>query len=486
MAPLHRQQKMTMKFILIILLFILQQTLSAQIETKNEINYIVSSRDADDYHLIELGNTPKLCSLMKTHEQFLQYEALLNRHAQQDYYTDRKLFEFEIGEHNIIKSIRLLNDSEYKDHKQLQPAYFIGVAAVSASDEPEKLYDSALTLFNNNHVEAAMTTINKAIVINTQNPEYHHLKALCLGNLGKYRQSTDEAMYALEMDGANASLFEIIANNHYFQKDYDKATTYYEKAIEYDLNPYTARIYHNYIKHLIEIPNPRRGTEVYELYLYRVDGLTASAGGDDTFASDLDFYGGQAYQQLGYDDTAMKIYNRLIVMIPNVTGYYAQRGWLNQTRQDWEAAIEDFEKSIELDSGHYYLYANIAQIHQETKDYKKAEAAYKKYFYFDPGDETQKGNYAYLLLDDARHKEAQAIFENLLKTSDPNIDVQIGLILAYHFLSNTKKKDKLIDQTKSTFTAIPINASTLLELMKTGQYYYSETLLAAWKTIFIK
>ncbi|UKJ08592.1 tetratricopeptide repeat protein [Solitalea lacus] len=471
-----------MKHLLTALLTLMSLVSLGQNKIQKEINYVRSFRKETNKIIVELGNSPRLCFLqMKNNPNFAKYAALIKPYGQKDYFKSRKLFEIGIEEKtNNIKFLRVLGKIEEEKYKQLQPEFDIAVARATATGEDEKFYDEALKLFNKGKYDAAIDTINKAIVINTLHPDFHELKALCLGNLKRYQQSTDEATFALEMDRSKPELFEIIANNFYLLNDNENAIKNYDKAIEYERenNP---RIYHNYIKCLIDVPNPQRAIEVYKLYLYRINELTAPVGYEDNFPSDLEFYAGQAYQQVGDLNTALKIYNRLIVILPNVYGYYAQRGRLYQQKKDWLEAIRDFEVAMKLDTTETILLTNMAQVYQELHDYKKAEGAYLKYINHNPDDAIQISNYGYLLLDAERYKEAQKTFEQSFKIDPQSIDTHVGLILSAYLLGDTKKKKEYIENAKLQFPEIPINTSTLNSLIKTGNYYYSEKIISAWE-----
>ena len=464
-----------MKSILAILVALLAYFAgSGQNKIRKEINYIQSIKKRSNDIIVETGNSPKLCFLqVKNNPMFVKYAALLKQYGR-----SRELFEIGIEEKtSYIKSIRPLGKKEGETYAYLEslPAFALAIAEID--DTPARFYDSALALYNVQNYDEAINIINNAIIINTQNPDYHTLKAYCLAKLQLYQQSIDEVKFALEMDGGNAELYEIIANNYYFLNDPENATKNYEKAIEYDRNPYNTRIYHNYVRHLIEVPKPERAIEVYKLYLYRKEGSTAYLWDDN----DLAFYTGQAYQQIGDWGNSLSIYNRLIVIKPRVYGYYAQRGRLHQQRKDWLEAIKDFETALRLDTSKYILLTNLAQVYQEIQEYKKGEDAYLKYLEKNPGDAMQTGNYGYLLLDAERYKDAQKMFDRSLVADNKNIDTYIGLILSAYLLGDAEKKNEYIEKAKLTFPKIPITKATLHTLIKTGNYYYSEKTIMLWE-----
>ncbi|RYJ37528.1 Tetratricopeptide repeat family protein [Flavobacterium anhuiense] len=466
-----------MRLIIFIFLAFTSLTGIAQEKIQKEINYIRSFRKESDRIVVELGIKPRLCFIpTKNNPNYVKFSALV-----QPYQKKENLYEIGIEEQTgKIKSLRILNKNETVQNQSIKPFFPAAVAAVSASQLPEKYYDEALELYNKEQYQEAIETVTKSIEINTQDPEYHQLKALCLAHLQQYKDSTDEAEYALEMDMANAELYELIANNYYFLKDNENAIKNFEKAIEYDIN-IIVRIYHNYIKCLIDIPIPQRAIEIYKLYKYRLDSPNNFGDNSGDFADDLEFYAGQAYQQIVDWGTAAEIYDRLIVVHPDVYGYRAQRGRLYQEKGEFPAAIRDFEIALKLDENENILLTNLAAIYQELYDYKKAEAAYNKYLSKNPDDAVQISNYGYLLLDEKRYKEAQIKFETSFKIDSTSIDTHIGRILAAYLLGDSRKKNIFIAEAKSHFPNIEINVATLNALIITGNYYYSEKIIGIWK-----
>jgi tetratricopeptide (TPR) repeat protein len=471
-----------MKHLLLALFTLISLTSLGQDKIQKKINYVRSFRKESDKIIVELGNNPQLCFLrIKGNPNFAKYSILLKQYAQKDYFRSRKLLEIGIEEKtNNIKSFRVLSKIEEEKYEYIQPPSIIADAVIALNDEPEDLYKEALEIFDKKQYEDAIDTINKAIVINTENPDYHKLKAYCLSYLKQYKQSTDEVKFALEMDPSNAELYEIMANNFYFLNDSENAVKSYEKAIEYERENNT-RIYHNYVRCLIEIPNPQRAIEVYALYQYRTDPEVDYSSGIKRFSGDLTFYAGQAYEQIKDWKTAFDIYDRLIVMSPDVYGYYAQRGRLYQQKGDFSGAISDFETALKLDTAKSILLTNLAQIYQQLHDYKKAESAYKEYLSKNPDDAIEIGNYGYLLLGKEQYKDAQIMFEKSIEIDNKNIDTHIGRILAAYFLGDTENKNRFIAKAKLQFPEIPIDTATLKTLIKTGNYYYPQRIILVWE-----
>ena len=212
-----------MKYLLAVALALLAYLAGkTQNKLRKEINYIQSIHKNTNEIIVETGDKPNMYFLRaKNNPMFVNYSALLKQYATKDYYNSIRFFEIGFEENtNTIKTLRVLNKKEEEKYKHLQPAHAPAAAVVGMHNEVSGLYDSALSLFNGRQFDECIKIINKAIVIDTQNPDCHNLKALCLANMKQYRQSTEEATYALEMDEANAELYEIIANNYYFLTSY--------------------------------------------------------------------------------------------------------------------------------------------------------------------------------------------------------------------------------------------------------------------------
>src|ERR1044072_7920118 len=187
-----------MKYLLAIALALLAYIAgSAQNKLRKEINYIKSTHKGTNEIIVETGKNPNLYFLQKKNNPlYAKHALLIKQQVNSDFLNNRKLFEIGFEENTKrIKTLRVLNKTEEEKYKHLQPVPAIAVAAAEANDSAARFYDSALTLFNERKFDEGINIVNKAIIINTQNPDYHQYKALCLGNLKQYQQSTDEATY---------------------------------------------------------------------------------------------------------------------------------------------------------------------------------------------------------------------------------------------------------------------------------------------------
>ena len=169
---------------------------------------------------------------------------------------------------------------------------------------------------------------------------------------------------------------------------------------------------------------------------------------------------GLAYYHFKNNEEALKYFDQAIKLNPYISAYFNFRGKiLCDCRNEYEKALKDFKKAVELDPNEadYYFEKGLAYYYLEKykealKDFSKAiklNPKEAKYFY-------QKG-YSYYLLN--KNKEAIKEFHQAIKL-DPNNDQFIyNRGLAYYYLENYE--NALFDLNK----AIKLNP-------KKAQYFY--------------
>lgn len=60
------------------------------------------------------------------------------------------------------------------------------------------------------------------------------------------------------------------------------------------------------------------------------------------------FYQGKLYADMGDIDRAITAYDQAIVLSPDFAGAYSNRGVARMSKQDYEEAVKDLQKSIDL------------------------------------------------------------------------------------------------------------------------------------------
>jgi tetratricopeptide (TPR) repeat protein len=93
---------------------------------------------------------------------------------------------------------------------------------------------------------------------------------------------------------------------------------------------------------------------------------------------DLFLYRGMAQQELLNFDEAIKDFSRVIELDSNeVTGYY-KRGYVNYLKTEYDAALGDLYKTIKVDSEHFEAYSVIGMIRVVRGSFDEAKDYYSK------------------------------------------------------------------------------------------------------------
>jgi len=117
-------------------------------------------------------------------------------------------------------------------------------------------------------------------------------------------------------------------------------------------------------------------------------------------------------------DTLAILLNDAIRLFPDVAQFYDSRCGLRQENKDWVGALEDAEKSAELDSTRLTPFLAIGFICHQTEDWQKSETAYKQALTLDPENAVVLNNYAYMLsVQGVRFEEALEYVDKALVAS---------------------------------------------------------------------
>jgi tetratricopeptide (TPR) repeat protein/S1-C subfamily serine protease len=280
--------------------------------------------------------------------------------------------------------------------------------------------------------QEALEAVNKAIKMNPDNSFGYFRRAsirLDLENSEKatweekdYEEAIADINKALELNPGNILYYSYIGNIYTWKEDYAKAIEYFTKAIEAE--PDFAKVYAMRGLVYAKQGNRQKFTEDLEralrlqpdngeLYQYRGNGyfaLKEKQKGIDDFdkAISLDpesvhkYYNsrgfglnvtrGDAYFQIGEKQKGIDDYDKAISLDPeSAHKYYNLRGVELNKLEDYEGALRDYNKAIELtpDNALYYshrgdAYFQIGEKQKGIDDYDKAinlnrESAHKYY-----------------------------------------------------------------------------------------------------------
>jgi tetratricopeptide (TPR) repeat protein len=108
---------------------------------------------------------------------------------------------------------------------------------------------------------------------------------------------------------------------------------------------------------------------------------------------------------------ALEIQNTLINLLPRTAEYYAERGLTYHYLKENKAALEDFNKALELDSDNPYRYSSRAFIKDYYGDHQGAVEDYRKAVELDPEDAIALNNLGIIEEKMGRLDQAQENFK---------------------------------------------------------------------------
>lgn len=123
-------------------------------------------------------------------------------------------------------------------------------------------------------------------------------------------------------------------------------------------------------------------TQYEEAVACYLDALSYSGPFVEEIDYDLNYYLADAYEKMGDRESAKAVYNAILELRPQEVNALFLRGRLHLEEDQYEAALEDFDKTVELDKEGYNLRIEIAGLLTE-KGYKDAGLQYLQKFLAD-------------------------------------------------------------------------------------------------------
>jgi serine/threonine protein kinase len=126
--------------------------------------------------------------------------------------------------------------------------------------------------------------------------------------------------------------------------------------------------------------------------------------------------------QLTEAQTSLK---RSIALNPTAEAY-TSLGLLCKITQQYQCALESYNKAIQLNPNIYAAYYNLGSYHEELGDYQQAISAYQKAIEVSQGKAPEPlNNLARLLILQGKDSEAKALIEKALKTTSDDFALAI-------------------------------------------------------------
>ena len=385
---------------------------------------------------LELENANYYLDRANVYEKIKKYDLALA-----DY---EKAFELSLDNHGktTVLNNRAILYSDQGNHELAAAEYTRAIEI----DPKEPLYYSnrGHAYYDLGDQEKALSDFNISIALAKENDNKNYAYSFNLvyylnnrANYFKYIEDYDNAILdyssCIELEPENANYYKNRANCYNSLKDFNNALFDFTRAI--DLDPYNVYRY-------IDRADFQRKIEEFDFALKDYD--KAISISNDIYSKSISINNrALIYEQIDSNYLALSEYTKLTVLHPLERLYWSNRGLRYKEIGDYEKAILDFTKAIEL------------EVTESTPDYLSNSTvySYRANSYF------MNGNNNNALLD----------FNKIIDLDSTNCS---WYILRAHFLKNQKKYDlALLDYNKIIeLTSIKKNIFFLDTIVD----YYSE------------
>ena len=224
----------------------------------------------------------------------------------------------------------------YEEARKLEKKFQENKDQVTDENQAELYHELARCCRGLDRQAEALKYIEKALKAH-EDKLYHWIRANTLYDLRRYDEALEEYQICVREYGDNEMVYENLAHCHESAGNWRKAVYYYKKALEQ--NPENQRINGN----------------LTDIYTERL-----------TETGDLEFY----REALPYAD-------RQLELVPEAY-YYIERGLLHMEAGVWDKAEEDFQKAAELEPDNTYAYNNWGCVYKNREEYERAIELFQK------------------------------------------------------------------------------------------------------------
>ncbi len=255
---------------------------------------------------------------------------------------------------------RIYQNLGFKDSTK----YYYDKAIESNPENNQAWYYFASFQYNNKEYDNALEKVNKAIEGNQYDLNYRNLRRKIYIRLNQNELANEEYQYISTNDPHYFGNYEENAREERDAGNYQKAIEYYNQAI--DIKPLNVTLLNE------------RGWVYHSLFKYDsalMDFKKAAEIGPDYYnyfniAYTMDF--------LDSIEAAIDYYNKSIELKSDYHLSYNNRGYEYYRLEEYDKAIKDYTISIELKDDYYLSYYNRGIAYNQKKKYTKAIADYKK------------------------------------------------------------------------------------------------------------
>lgn len=378
----------------------------------------------------------------------------------------------------------------------------------SCSEEYGKVWD----LYKSKEYTQSLNLIDQVLDRCDQQSAYYEMKTLVLIKMDRKKEIIEAATKGLALAPKNASLYEIRANTYYFDFQPQKALIDYRQMLKYEKR--NARYYNNYLKLLTEMRNDSEIFSVYDTFIKeKKEGAQFE---DDQFVSDIYFYTALAYQrqdnakravelldeavkdspdsfsylnnralflrQIGEYDRALADMQKLIELHPRAEQTYIHRAGVYQRLKQYDNARKDLLKALSLGTNDDGVYGDLANMYLQLNDYTNAKKYFEIFLTKNGNSPSALSNYAYALFDMKDYVGSLQNFKKAYALEPEEIDTLVGMAVLYKLTNDPQKAAETLKEIgqKTNYKG----DRNLLQNLEKSDYFYSEKFKKEWNGLF--
>lgn len=241
--------------------------------------------------------------------------------------------------------------------------YFLSFTVFGQQSKSDKYLLDCVAYFHKGEFKKVISLATKAIA-NDPNKEFaYYYRGVAKSALKEYDEAIADFIKVVEINPKYLDTYYELGRACYFQKNYNKAINCFSKAIEYDSTLAKAYLAKGLIR-------------------YEQNDILALSDLNQAIhfapnSPDAYLYRASIYESLNNDEKALEDYSSIIKLVPYPCYHcHYNRGIINNELGKYDAAIDDFDRYIELDTLNKYSYNergwakfNIGAYQEAIKDF---------------------------------------------------------------------------------------------------------------------
>ncbi len=161
---------------------------------------------------------------------------------------------------------------------------------------------------------------------------------------------------------------------------------------------------------------------------------------------------------------------------------YHNRGLVYGDKGEYDRAIEDYNKAIELDPKYWESYMNLGFIYLKKGEYARALENYNKTVEINP-DSLSYNNRGFVYFDTKEYESALKDFEKAATLNPKNMDTLLGLAVTCLEMNNIKKAKEYLNKAIKLNPELKNGMKSIEKLEKEG-YFYTQKQKESLKKLF--